>query len=169
MILHKGVDMALRTLRTLGDPILDKHSKEVKEITPRIKELISDMYETLTEANGVGLAAVQVGILKRIFIINIDDDNKGTFINPVIKSTEGEVLDYEGCLSVPKKTGKVNRPQKVTVEAFDEDMKPFTLTVEDLYARAICHEYDHLDGILYVDRVEGDLVDTDENYEEVDE
>ena len=99
--------MALRQIREMGDPILTKTSKEVKEITPRIRDLIDDMWETMHEAEGVGLAAVQVGILKRIFIINIDEDNKGTFINPVIKSTEGEVLDYEGCLSVPKKTGKV--------------------------------------------------------------
>jgi len=158
--------MALRTLRTLGDPILDKRSKDIVEITPRIKELIADMKETLVEADGVGLAAVQVGILKRLFIIDIDEERNGVFINPEIVSTEGEILDFEGCLSVPGKSGKVNRPQKVTVKAFDENMKPFTMEVEDLFARAVCHEYDHLDGILYVDRVEGELFDVNNDEDE---
>ena len=160
--------MAIRNIREIGEDVLTKKCKEVKEMTPRTKELIADMYETLTEADGVGLAAVQVGILKRIFVIHIDEERKGTFINPVIKSTEGEVLDYEGCLYVSGKTGQVNRPKKVTVEALDEDMKPFTLTVEDLYARAICHEYDHLEGLLYVDRVEGELQDVKSDDEEDD-
>jgi len=141
--------MALRTIREDGDPILNKLSKEVKEITPRTKELIADMWDTMHEAQGVGLAAVQVGILKKIFIVEVDEENKYTFINPVIKFTEGEQTDYEGCLSIPGKIGEVTRPEHVIVEALDENMEPFTVDGHELLARAIMHENDHLYGKLY--------------------
>ena len=153
--------MALRQIREMGDPILTKTSKEVKEITPRIRELIDDMWETMHEAEGVGLAAVQVGILKRIFIVETGEEEKFTFINPRIVLAEGEQTDYEGCLSVPGKLGEVTRPEHVIVEAFDENMNPLKVEGHELLARAMCHEYDHLDGKIYVDFVEGELYDSD--------
>ena len=153
--------MALRQIREMGDPILTKTSKEVKEITPRIKDLIDDMWETMHEAEGVGLAAVQVGILKRIFIVETGEEEKFTFINPIIVLAEGEQTDYEGCLSVPGKVGEVTRPEHVIVEAFDENMNPIKVEGHELLARAMCHEYDHLDGKIYVDLVEGELYDSD--------
>lgn len=153
--------MALRQIREMGDPILTKTSKEVKEITPRIRELIDDMWETMHEAEGVGLAAVQVGILKRIFIVETGEEEKFTFINPRIVLAEGEQTDYEGCLSVPGKVGEVTRPEHVIVEAFDENMNPIKVEGHELLARAMCHEYDHLDGKIYVDLVEGELYDSD--------
>lgn len=161
--------MAIRTIREKGDPILDKVSKEVKEMTPRLKELIGDMWDTMHDQQGVGLAAVQVGILKRVFIVETSDEEKYTFINPVITLKEGEQTDYEGCLSVPGKVGEVTRPSHVVVEALDENMKPFTVEGNELLARAICHEYDHLDGKLYVDLVEGELMDAADLHSEDDE
>lgn len=161
--------MAIRTIREMGDPILDKVSKEVKEMTPRLKELIGDMWDTMHDQQGVGLAAVQVGILKRVFIVETSDEEKYTFINPVITLKEGEQTDYEGCLSVPGKVGEVTRPSHVVVEALDENMKPFTVEGNELLARAICHEYDHLDGKLYVDLVEGELMDAADLHSEEDE
>ena len=161
--------MAIRTIREYGDEILGKRSKEIKEMTPRLKELIDDMWETMDEAEGVGLAGVQVGILKRVFIVGIDEEHRYCFINPVIVESSGEQTDYEGCLSVPGKTGMVTRAQHVVIKAFDENMNPFTLEGEDLLARAIQHEYDHLDGKLYVDKVEGELYDTGSEPREEDE
>ncbi len=149
--------MAIRQIRELGDPILSKKCKEVKEVTERTKELIEDMFETMYEANGVGLAAPQIGVLKRIMVIETDEENSYVFINPVILEREGEQVGYEGCLSVPGKTGIVKRPNKVKVQAFDEEMQPFTLEAEGLLARAVCHECDHLDGEMYVDKVSGEL------------
>ena len=158
--------MALRTVREIGDPVLEKKCREVTELTPRLKDLIDDMFETMYESRGVGLAAPQVGILRRIVVIDIGDDPI-VMINPRIVSTEGEQTDDEGCLSVPGKAGKVTRPMKVTAEALDRDMKPFTLEAEGLLARAVCHETDHLDGILYTTLVEGDLHDvTQGDYED---
>ena len=153
--------MALRQIREMGDPILTKTSKEVKELTPRIRDLIDDMWETMHEAEGVGLAAVQVGILKRIFIVETGENEKYTFINPRIVLAEGEQTDYEGCLSVPGKLGEVTRPEHVIVEAFDENMNPIKVEGHELLARAMCHEYDHLDGKIYVDLVEGELYNSD--------
>ena len=130
--------------------------------------VLPDMLETMYDAYGVGLAAPQVGMLKRIVVIDIGDENGPyVLINPVIKETSGEQTGEEGCLSVPGKSGVVTRPNVVTVEALDINMKPFTLTGEGLLARAICHECEHLDGILYVEHVEGELHDV--NYEEEDE
>lgn len=156
--------MAIRNIREMGDSVLTKVSKEVKEITPRIEQLIDDMFDTLYEAQGVGLAAPQVGILKRIFIIDISEeqDEPMVFINPVILETSGEQTGYEGCLSLPGKSGKVTRPNYVKVRAFDEDMNEFELEGEELLARAILHEYDHLDGHMYVEKVDGELVNNEE-------
>lgn len=158
--------MALRQIRELDEDILRKTSKEIKDMTPRLMELLADMWDTLHDAQGVGLAAVQVGVLKRMFIVEISDDEKYTFINPKITLTEGEQTDNEGCLSVPGKIGEVTRPEHVVVEALDENMNPFTLDAHELLARAICHEYDHLDGKLYVDIVNGELSDAEEASEE---
>lgn len=154
--------MALRNIREIGDSVLEKVSKPVKEVTPRIRELIEDMFDTLYEENGVGLAAPQVGILKRIFIVDTTGEDPRVFINPVILETSGEQTGQEGCLSVPGKTGIVTRPNYVKVGAYDIDMKYFELEGTDLLARCICHENDHLDGHLYVDKVEGRLVDLNE-------
>ena len=132
-----------------------------------IQELVEDMLETMYDAYGVGLAAPQVGMLKRIVVIDVGDENGPyVLINPVIKETSGEQTGEEGCLSVPGKSGVVTRPNVVTVEALDINMEPFSLTGEGLLARAICHECEHLDGILYVEHVEGELHDV--NYEEED-
>ncbi len=150
--------MAIRTIRTIGDDILTKKCKPVKEMTPRILTLIDDMFETMYSEDGVGLAAPQVGILKRIVVIDVDEAPI-VLINPVITETSGEQTGSEGCLSVPGKAGNVTRPQKVTVRALDRDMQEFELTGEDLLARAICHELDHLEGKLYVDLVEDGLYD----------
>lgn len=158
--------MALRNVREQGDTILGKISKEVKEITPRTAELIEDMMDTMYEANGVGLAAAQVGVLKRIFVVDVTGEDPYIFVNPRILETSGEQTGHEGCLSVPGKTGIVTRPNYVKVEAYNEKMEYFVLEAEELLARAICHEYDHLDGHLYVEKVEGRLMDVEELEEE---
>ena len=161
--------MATRQVRIIGDEILRKASKPVKEVTPRIKDLIADMFETMYESNGVGLAAPQVGILKQIVVLDVDDGNQYVLINPQIMETDGSQTGYEGCLSVPGKSGIVTRPSWVKVRAYDEEMQPVELEGEELLARAICHECDHLHGGLYVDLVEGELVDTDSLEEDEDE
>ena len=158
--------MAVRTIRVIGDEILYKECKPVKEMTQRVEELIEDMFETMYENNGVGLAAPQVGILKQIVVIDVDDGNQYVLINPEIIEEEGSQTGQEGCLSVPGKAGIVTRPQKVKVKALDEDMEEFVLEGEDLLARAICHECAHLHGQLYVSLVEGELMDTTEEVEE---
>lgn len=141
--------MALREIRETGDPVLNKVSKQVKEMTPRTMELIGDMYETMREANGVGLAAPQVGILKRIVVIEVEEGETYTLINPVITEEDGEQTGYEGCLSVPGMTGIVTRPEHVVCEALNENMEPVTVDAHGLLARCICHELEHLDGHLY--------------------
>lgn len=163
--------MALRTIRIAGDPVLEKTCREVKEITPRIRELIADMYETMYHGNGVGLAAPQVGILKRICVIDVTGENPLTLINPVIVETEGEQSGEEGCLSLPGKSGLVTRPLRVVVEAYDENMELRRLEGEELLARAFCHELDHLDGHMYMEKVEGEIHDVqyDEDEEEEEE
>lgn len=161
--------MALRKVRVMGDDVLRKKCKEVKEVNERTKVLIDDMFDTMYEENGVGLAAPQVGILKRIVVIDVGDEPL-VFINPVILETSGEQTGDEGCLSLPGKSGTVTRPNYVKVRAFDEEMNEFELEGTELLARAICHECDHLDGILYVDKVEGELksaqYDEYEDYED---
>lgn len=154
--------MAIRNIREFGDPVLEKTCKEVKEITPRIQELIDDMFDTLYEANGVGLAAPQVGILKRIVVIDTTGEDPILLINPKIIETSGEQTGYEGCLSVPGKTGQVTRPNYVKVLAYDENMEPFEIEGTELLARAFMHEVDHLEGHLYVEKVEGELKDVED-------
>lgn len=154
--------MATRKVREMGDPVLEKRCKEVTEITPRLQELIDDMFETLYEENGVGLAAPQVGILKRIVVIDTTGEDPLLLINPKILETSGEQDGYEGCLSVPGKSGKVTRPNYVKAIAYDENMEPFEIEGTELLARAICHEMDHLEGHLYVERVHGPLVNTED-------
>lgn len=163
-------DMALRQIRTIGDPILGKRSKEVTRVTERTRELIDDMIETLYEQNGVGLSAVQVGVLKRIVVVDLSEegDEPIVMINPVIRVKDGEQEGYEGCLSVPGKTGRVKRPNHVIVDFVDEDFNPQSLEGEGIFARCICHECDHLDGNLYVDLVEGPLQDVDDVREDKD-
>lgn len=154
--------MALREIRILGDDILRKKTKLVKEVNDRTREIIADMIETMRDADGIGLAAPQIGILKRIMIVEPEPEKVVVFINPEILEREGEQEGYEGCLSIPGKSGVVKRPYKITVKAFDIDMKEFELEAEELFARAICHECDHLDGVLYIDKLEGELMDNEE-------
>ena len=146
----------------MGDPMLEKVCKEVKEVTPRIKELIEDMLETMYDANGVGLAAPQVGVLKRIVVIDVTGEDPIVLINPRILETSGEQTGGEGCLSLPGKSGTVTRPNYVKVKAYDREMKPFEIEGTELLARAFCHEIDHLDGHMYVEKVEGELTDVEE-------
>lgn len=154
--------MAIRAIRVMGDSVLNKKCKEVKAVNDRTKVLIEDMIDTMREANGVGLAAPQIGVLKRIVVIEIEPENVYVLINPVILEQYGEQEGYEGCLSVPGKSGIVKRPNHVKVKAFDIDMNEYTLEGEGLLARAICHECAHLEGELYVDLVEGELIDNEE-------
>ena len=157
--------MAIRTIRVMGDEILEKKCREIKEVTPRIQELIDDMFDTMYDANGVGLAAPQGGILKRVVVI--DTDGTGyVLINPEIIETDGSQTGQEGCLSLPGKYGIVTRPNYVKVRAYDENMEPFELEGEGLLARAICHECEHLEGVMYVEHVEGELMDVETDIEE---
>lgn len=157
--------MAIRNIRVIGDTVLTKKCREITEMTPKIQELIDDMFETMYEAMGVGLAAPQVGMLKKIVVIDVGD-NPVVFINPVILETSGEQKGDEGCLSVPGKYGIVTRPNYVKVRAFDEEMQEFELEATELFARAICHECEHLEGKLYVDLVEGDLMNVESEDDE---
>ena len=153
--------MAIRNIREIGEEVLTKTSKEVKEMTERTQLLIDDMLETMYEAEGVGLAAVQVGVLKRIVVIDICEEGFEPLImiNPRIVERSGEQTGNEGCLSVPGKTGVVTRPDYVKAVYQDREMKSREVEGTGLLARAICHELDHLDGILYVSKVEGELQD----------
>lgn len=150
--------MALRTIRLQGDPVLNKVCREITEVTPKIETLIEDMIETMYDANGVGLAAPQVGILKRLVVIDVGE-GPIVMINPRIISEDGEQVGDEGCLSVPGKAGQVTRPNHVVARFFDEEMQECEIEGEELLARAICHELEHLDGHLYTERVEGPLKD----------
>ena len=158
--------MALRTIRVEGDPVLGKVYREVTEVTPKIVTLIDDMLETMYEANGVGLAAPQVGILKRIVVIDVGE-GPIVMINPEIIESDGEQTGDEGCLSVPGKAGQVTRPNHVKARFMGEDMNEYEIEGEELLARCICHELDHLDGHLYVEKVEGALHDV--TYEDTQE
>lgn len=148
--------MAIRTIREQGDEVLTKKSKPVKEMTPKIRELIEDMLDTMYEAMGVGLAAPQVGILKRIVTIDVGE-GPIVLINPEILETKGEQTGEEGCLSVPGMSGQVTRPNYVKVKALDVDMNEVEYEGEELLARAFCHEIDHLEGKMYTELVEGEL------------
>lgn len=160
--------MALRQIRILGDTILEKTCRPVKEITPRTKELIQDMLDTMYDANGVGLAAPQVGILKRIVVIDIGE-GPIVMVNPEILETCGEQTGQEGCLSLPGQAGIVTRPNYVKVRAFNENMEEYELEGTELLARAICHECDHLDGVMYIRHIEGELFDVETGEEELPE
>lgn len=157
--------MAIRTIRIQGDEVLTKKSRPVKEMTPRLKELIADMLDTMYEANGVGLAAPQVGILRRIVTIDVGE-GPIVLVNPEIIETDGEQTGDEGCLSVPGMSGQVTRPNYVKVRALDMDMNQVEYEGEELLARAFCHEIDHLDGHMYVELVEGELHDVGAEPEE---
>ena len=148
--------MALRNIRTIGDPCLNKVCREVNIITDKIRILVEDMLDTMYEANGVGLAAPQIGVLKRIVVIDVSEegDEPLVLINPVIIETRGSQTGEEGCLSVPERSGTVTRPQYVKIRAFDMNMEEFEMEGEDLLARAFCHEIDHLDGHLYTEKCE---------------
>jgi len=150
--------MALREIVTVGDPILRKVSRPVTEINDKIHTLLDDMAETMRfENRGVGLAAVQVGILRRIFICDVGDESGLLeFINPEIISKSGSVQSNEGCLSVPGRSGCVERPEELTIRALDRNGKEFELHATGFLAVCICHEYDHLDGILFIDKLTGD-------------
>ena len=148
--------MALRKIRTEGDPVLSKISRPVAEMTPKLRTLVEDMLDTMYEAMGVGLAAPQVGVLKRIVTIDIGD-GPIVLINPEIVGTSGEQTGEEGCLSVPGMSGRVSRPNYVKVKAMDEDMNEVIYEGTELLARAFCHEIDHLDGKMYTELVEGEL------------
>lgn len=146
--------MALRNIRVEGDEILRKKSKIVKQITPRIKELIEDMKETMHEASGAGIAGVQVGVLKRVIVVNVGKGDV-VIINPKIeKQSENEVLSVEGCLSVPEKSGYTRRPDYVEVSGLDENGKEIYIKSDSpFFAKALCHEIDHLDGVMYIDKL----------------
>jgi len=161
--------MAIRTIREIGDPVLTKVCKEVKEITPRTLDLIDDMFDTMYDANGVGLAAPQVGILKRIAVIDVTYEDPILLINPVIVETDGEQTGSEGCLSYPGKCGIVTRPNYVKVEYYDENMEKQVIEGTELLARALCHEIEHLDGHMYVEKVEGEIMNVGEDMEEIEE
>ncbi len=159
--------MALRQIRIQGDAILTKECRKVEKITPKIRELIDDMFDTMYDAYGVGLAAPQVGILKQIVIIDVTGEDPYVLINPEIIETSGSQTGDEGCLSLPGMSGTVTRPNYVKVKAYNENMEEYILEGTELLARAICHETDHLHGKMYTELVEGELRRT--NYEEDDE
>jgi len=146
--------MALRNIRINGDEILRKKGREVTAIDDKIKIILNDMLDTMYENEGVGLAALQVGILKRMVVIDVEDGNIYKMINPKIIKSSGRQVDQEGCLSVPEIKGTVIRPKNVTVVYIDENGKENTLEAEDILARCICHELDHLDGVLFIDKIE---------------
>lgn len=159
--------MALRNIRIQGDPILTKECRKIDKMTPKIKQLIQDMFDTMYDAYGVGLAAPQVGILKQVVVIDTTGEDPHVLINPEIIETSGFQTGDEGCLSLPGMSGTVTRPNYVKVKAFDENMEEITLEGTELLARAICHETDHLHGKMYTELVEGELRRT--NYEEDEE
>ena len=152
--------MAIRKIREIGDEVLSKRCKEVTKMNLRTKILINDMLDTMYEGMGVGLAAPQVGILKRIGVVDIGD-GPIVLINPEVIKEDGEQTGEEGCLSVPGKAGVVTRPNHVKVRTLTEDMEETVIEGEELLARALCHEIDHLDGKLYVNLVEGGLHDVE--------
>ena len=152
--------MAIRKIRELGDEVLTKNCKEVTKMSLRTKILINDMLDTMYEAAGVGLAAPQVGILKRIVVIDVGE-GPIVLVNPVIVESSGEQTGEEGCLSVPGMSGIVTRPNYVKVRALNEDMEEIIVEGEELLARCLLHEIDHLDGVMYVDKAEGPLMETE--------
>lgn len=164
--------MALREIRLEGDPILYKQARPVEKMTDRMKTLVDDMLDTMYDGEGIGLAAPQVGILRRIFVIDTSEEDEEkdplVFINPEVLETQGEQNGSEGCLSVPGKIANVIRPSWVRIKAYNKDMRQFVLEAEEVLARVILHEYDHLDGHLYPEKAEGPLMDIEEVDEDQD-
>jgi len=144
--------VAVRNIVKLGDKILRKNSKTIEKIDYRIKTLLKDLADTLHEAEGAGLAAVQVGVLRRAVVVDMGE-GVINLINPEIIAAEGSNEVIEGCLSIPGRRGKLNRPEKVVVRALDENGKDFEITGEGALAKCLCHEIDHLNGILYIDKM----------------
>ena len=163
--------MALREVRQQGDPILQRECKPVKELKERDQILIDDMIETMLANEGVGLAAPQVGALKQIVVVDVSEnrDDPIILVNPKLVESDGEQTGPEGCLSLPGLSGDVTRPYHVVVEAFDRNMEPFTVEGEELLARALCHEIDHLSGHMYTELAEGPLYEMNDNEEEEEE
>lgn len=158
--------MGIRQIRVVGeDDCLSKVCKPVEKMTLRMKILINDMLDTMYDADGVGLAAPQVGILRRIAVVDVGE-GPVILVNPVVLETSGEQTGQEGCLSVPNKSGQVTRPNYAKVEALDENMESRIIEGEGLFARALLHEIDHLDGHIYTEKVEGPLHDVDEVFED---
>jgi len=157
--------MALRNIVKIGDEVLKKNTREITVFDDRLHTLLDDMLETMRNADGVGLAAPQVGVLRRAVIVEVEEGEVFELINPEIIYTEGEQTGPEGCLSVPGKTGTVSRPQKVRVRAKDRNGNPIEVEGEGLMARAFCHEIDHLSGVLFVERASEvhDTVTSEEN------
>ena len=164
--------MALREIRLEGDPILYKEARPVAKMTDRMRTLVEDMLDTMYDGDGVGLAAPQVGILRRIFVIDTSEEDEEkdplVFINPEVLETSGEQTASEGCLSVPGKIANVTRPNFVRIKAYDKDMRQFIMEAEEVLARVILHENDHLDGHLYPEKAEGPLLDIEEIDEDQD-
>lgn len=160
--------MALREIRLQGDPVLEKPCRPVTEVTPRIEQLVDDMFETMYEANGVGLAAPQVGVLRRLCIVDTGEEDGEAYvlINPVVLEEEGTQTGDEGCLSLPGKAAQVTRPEHVKIKAYDLNMEEYTVEADGLLARAFCHEIDHLDGHMYTELAEGPLHDVQYEDEE---
>lgn len=159
--------MAIRNIRKVGDSVLTKKSKEIKEADKKLHVLIGDLLDTMYESSGVGLAAPQVGVLKRLVVIDVSEEGNEPLIliNPVILETDGEQTGDEGCLSLPGKVGTVTRPDYAKVKAYNEKMEEIIVEGTGLMARALCHEIDHLEGVLYVERIIGELrntIDTEE-------
>ncbi len=146
--------MALRNIVTEEDPVLRKKSRQVTEVNDRIRTILDDMAETMHAAYGVGLAAPQVGILRRMFVVQVDDEHLYELINPEIVEADGDQYGEEGCLSVPGYVGLVHRPEHVKIRGLDRNGKPVEYEGEGLLARAFMHEYDHLDGIIYTDKAD---------------
>jgi peptide deformylase len=161
------MSMAIRNIREMGDSVLTKPCKEIKEVDKKLEILIEDMLDTMYDANGVGLAAPQVGILKRLVVIDVSEEGNEPMIliNPVILETDGEQIGDEGCLSIPGKVGTVSRPNYAKVKAYNRKMEEITVEGTELLARALCHEIDHLDGILYTEKAIGELRSTMETEE----
>lgn len=157
--------MALRKIRIQGDSVLTKVCRPVEKMTPRIKTLIEDMLDTMYDADGVGLAAPQVGVLRRVVVIDVGE-GPIVMVNPEIIESDGSQTGEEGCLSLPGKSGVVTRPNHVKARAYNENMDLYEIEGEELLARAICHELDHLEGHMYTEKVEGPLHDVTAEEEE---
>ena len=159
--------MALRKIICIEDELLRKKSRPVEKFDEKLHKLLDDMAETMYNANGVGLAAPQVGILRRAVVIDVGD-GLVELVNPVIVESDGQQSGPEGCLSIPGRSGVVTRPNHVKVQAQDADGNAIELEAEEFFARAVCHELDHLDGVLYVDKMDREILEGDEEYEPVD-